>query len=47
MADDIRVDPKHRRAIAHYVMTRQRELLRMGVRPDGEPVRKARVALRA
>lgn len=47
MADGIRVDPKHRRAIAHYVMTRQRELLRMGVRPDGEPVRKARVALGA
>ena len=47
MADGIQVDPKHRREIARYVMTRQRELLRMGLRPDGDPMHSARPDLRA
>ncbi|HCH63596.1 MAG: hypothetical protein CL927_02170 [Deltaproteobacteria bacterium] len=47
MADGLKVDPKHRRAIARYVMNRQRELLRMGLRPDGDPMHSARPELRA
>ena len=46
MAEGIRVDPKDRREIARYVMSRQRELLRMGVRPDDPAMRTARPELR-
>jgi c-di-GMP-binding flagellar brake protein YcgR len=46
MAEGIRVDPKDRREIAQFVMSRQRELLRMGVRPDEDAMRTARPELR-
>jgi len=46
MAEGIRVDPKDRREIAKFVMSRQRELLRMGVRPDDPAMRTARPELR-
>ena len=46
MADGIKVDPKHRREIARYVMQRQREHLRMGIRDDVGAMSTARPQLR-
>ena len=46
LAEGLKVDPKHRREIARFVMTRQRELLRMGIRPDSPAMGTVRPELR-
>jgi c-di-GMP-binding flagellar brake protein YcgR len=46
MADGPRVDPKDRREIARYVMSRQRELLRMGLGTDDFAMATVRPELR-